>query len=177
VLLLLVPSHHLAVAFLTVLLLARLRVLHEICHAKLVQQLDGSLDMVVDLCMATLSVLAGPLEMLDIDPSQPPCGALCGDYFARLLPRCPRKWLWAAVPAAGRAGGCGDGRFHDLSVGARRTPRDAGHWPEQAPLQCSSWWPCCSSDAMVTTKMTVYSYSSGWLGRWACCGCVSGIAV
>ena len=90
-LLLLVPSHHLAVAFLTVLLLARLRVLHEICHAKLVQQLDGSLDMVVDLCMATLSVLAGPLEMLDIGPSKPPCSVLRGGHAARLMPWLPRK--------------------------------------------------------------------------------------
>ena len=56
----------------TVLLPARRRGLHENGHAQLFQQLGGSPDKEVDLCMASLSALASVSDLLGNDPSQPP---------------------------------------------------------------------------------------------------------
>ena len=63
---------YLAGVFLTVQLLVRLCGLHGIGRVQLFQQLGGSLDKVVGLCMASLSALASVSDLLGNDPSQPP---------------------------------------------------------------------------------------------------------
>ena len=72
---------------------------------QLFQRLDGLVGVVADVCMTSLSVLAGPLEKLDIGPSMPPSSGLRGGHATGLTPWFPRKRLYTPVPAVGRVAG------------------------------------------------------------------------